>query len=126
MDARARGRRALRGRLDRHRSTATRWAPASGSSRRARGTTGGRTGRLTRLGHLYEAYGFSNQGFHVFLAEELVEGARRPTPTEQDLEVGRFTPEELWGLVAEGRLKDAPSLAALALCQRATPSTART
>lgn len=42
-----------------------------------------RAGRLTRLGHLYEAYGYSDQGFHVFLAE--------------------------------GRLKDAPSLAARAL-----------
>ena len=81
--------------------------------------TGLRAGRLTRLGHLYEAYGFSNQGFHVFLAEELVEGARRPTPSEQDMEVGRFTPEELWGLVADGKLKDAPSLAALALVRQA-------
>lgn len=81
--------------------------------------TGLRAGRLTRLGHLYEAYGFSNQGFHVFLAEDLAEGERRPTPSEQDLEVGRFTPEELWALVAEGRLKDAPTLAALALFAQA-------
>jgi 8-oxo-dGTP pyrophosphatase MutT (NUDIX family) len=88
--------------------------------------TGLRAGRLTHVGHLYEAYGFSSQGFHVFLAEELTEGERRPTASEQDMEVGRFAPDELWTLVADGRLKDAPSLAALALVQRATPSTART
>jgi 8-oxo-dGTP pyrophosphatase MutT (NUDIX family) len=87
--------------------------------------TGLRAGRLTHLGHLLEACGFSNQGFHVFLAENLATGERDPNPTEQDIEVGRFSLEEIWQLVADGRFKDAPSLAALALFQRAIASTAR-
>lgn len=77
--------------------------------------TGLRAGRLTRLGHLFEAYGYSNQGFHVFLAEDLTAGDRRPNASERDMKVGRFTEDELVELVAEGRLKDAPSLAARAL-----------
>ena len=36
--------------------------------------TGLRASSLVRLGHLYEAYGYSNQGFHVFLATGLREG----------------------------------------------------
>lgn len=77
--------------------------------------TGLRAGRLTHLGHLFEACGFSDQGFDVFLAEELEQGARRPTASEQDMEVGRFTRAELEWLIRAGKLKDAPSLAALAL-----------
>jgi ADP-ribose pyrophosphatase len=77
--------------------------------------TGLRAERLTRLGHLYEAYGFSNQGFHVFLAEGLSEAERRPTPSEQDMRVARFTESQLHDLIEDGRLKDAPSVAALAL-----------
>lgn len=80
--------------------------------------TGLRAGTMTHLGHLFEAYGYCNQGFHVVLATDL-------TPGEQDLEdteaglVSRWFPEaDLWRLIAEGRLKDAPSIAALALFQR--------
>ena len=36
--------------------------------------TGFKAKSLTKLGHLFEAYGFANQGFDVYLAEELTPG----------------------------------------------------
>lgn len=73
---------------------------------------------MLRLGHLFEAYGYSNQGFDVFLATDLTEGESDPDPEEAGIVSRWFSEEELWGLVSEGRFKDAPSLAALALFQR--------
>ena len=77
--------------------------------------TGLTAGRLTHLGHLYEACGFSDQGFDVYLAEELEQGEQRLTPSEQDLVVGRFSRDELERMVRACEIKDAPSVAALAL-----------
>jgi ADP-ribose pyrophosphatase len=35
---------------------------------------------VRHLGHLFEAYGFSNQGFHVFLALDLVQRKQKLAP----------------------------------------------
>ncbi|MFC0627981.1 NUDIX domain-containing protein [Kribbella deserti] len=80
--------------------------------------TGLRAGSMTLLGHLYEAYGFSDQGFNVVLASDLTQGERALEESESDLRNGEFTLEEMWGLIASGQCKDAPSIAALALLQR--------
>ena len=80
--------------------------------------TGLRAESLQRLGYLYEAYGYCDQGFHVILATGLTQGERRLEPDEAGL-VSRWVSEaELWDLVDHGRLLDAPSLAALALFER--------
>lgn len=73
---------------------------------------------LEVLGRLYEAYGFSNQGFTVFLATELTEGKSSPEISELGMECHRFSLSEVWGLIRDGMLKDAPSIAALALATR--------
>jgi 8-oxo-dGTP pyrophosphatase MutT (NUDIX family) len=80
--------------------------------------TGLRAGSLEHLGYLYEAYGYCDQGFHVILATDLTQGKRNLDPEEVGLDSRWFSEEALWGLVAEGRLRDAPSLAALALFDR--------
>jgi 8-oxo-dGTP pyrophosphatase MutT (NUDIX family) len=72
----------------------------------------------TRIGHLFAAYGYSDQGFHVVLATGLTQGEPDPEPEEAGLRSRWFPTEEVWRLVAEGRFKDAPSLAALALFAR--------
>jgi 8-oxo-dGTP pyrophosphatase MutT (NUDIX family) len=80
--------------------------------------TGLRAGSMTLLGHLFEAYGYCNQGFHVVLATDLTAGEPDLEESEAGL-VSRWFPEaDLWRLIAEGRLKDAPSIAALALFQQ--------
>lgn len=37
---------------------------------------------MLRLGHLFEAYGYSNQGFDVFFANRSTEGESDPDPEE--------------------------------------------
>ena len=70
------------------------------------------------LGNLYEAYGFSNQGFTVFLATELKLGKSSPEISEIGMVWRRFELIEVWDLIRDGRMKDAPSIAALALASR--------
>jgi ADP-ribose pyrophosphatase len=77
--------------------------------------TGYRAKSLTRLGHLYEAYGFSNQGFHVFLAEELEPGRMNPDLEEQDMVTESFSRAQVTEMIAAGQIRDAPSIAALGL-----------
>jgi len=80
--------------------------------------TGIKAKSLEVLGKLYEAYGFSNQGFTVFLATDLTHGKSSPEISEMGMACHRFELEEVWNLIKEGRLKDAPSIAALALVTR--------
>jgi 8-oxo-dGTP pyrophosphatase MutT (NUDIX family) len=70
---------------------------------------------LSHLGHLFEAYGFSTQGFDVYLATGLSEGTPDREISEQDMQHRAFTDEEIKQLIVSGQLVDAPSLAALTL-----------
>lgn len=67
---------------------------------------------IQEIGFLYEAPGYSNQGFHIFLATELSEGKKKPDLTEADLTHIKMTPEEFEQAVATGKMTDAPSLSA--------------
>jgi len=77
--------------------------------------TGLRAGKLTYLGHLYKAYGYSNQGMHVFVATELQEGAQDLDDEEDDLVVKKFTVGEVKDMIHKGNLKDSSSIAAWSL-----------
>jgi 8-oxo-dGTP pyrophosphatase MutT (NUDIX family) len=80
--------------------------------------TGLTAGSMTPLGHLFAAYGFADQGCHVLLATDLTAGGTDLDETEAGL-ISRWFPEpEVWQLIADGRIKDAPTIAALALFQR--------
>lgn len=77
--------------------------------------TGLRATEMQHLGHLFEAYGFSTQGFDVFLATGLRQGQPRREVTEHDM-IHRFVTDiELRQMVKSGQVVDAPSLAALSL-----------
>lgn len=77
--------------------------------------TGLVAGTMTHLGHLYEAYGYSNQGFDVYLAEDLAQGAHDREVTEQDMEARHVAFAEFERMVSTGDIKDAPTLSAYAL-----------
>lgn len=77
--------------------------------------TGFRAGSLLRLGHLYEAYGFSNQGFHIFLADNLRPGELSRDHEEQDMLTRSFSRDDITHMIMSGQIKDAPTIAALAL-----------
>jgi 8-oxo-dGTP pyrophosphatase MutT (NUDIX family) len=79
--------------------------------------TGLTAGTLTPLGHLYEAYGYCDQGFHVILATDLTHGEPDLDEEEAGLVSRWFSEADVWQLIAGGRFKDAPSVAALGLFQ---------
>lgn len=79
--------------------------------------TGLRAGSMTYLGHLFEAYGYSNQGFHVFLATDLRRGEQSLSDEESDLRVRYLPLDEFRAAVLGGAIKDAPTLAAFTLFQ---------
>ncbi|MEV6844513.1 NUDIX hydrolase [Actinoplanes sp. NPDC051411] len=77
--------------------------------------TGLRAGSMTHLGHLFEAYGFSTQGFDVYLATELEQGAPDREASEQDMIHRAFSDTDIAEMIRSGQIVDAPSLAALTL-----------
>jgi ADP-ribose pyrophosphatase len=77
--------------------------------------TGLVAGRMTHLGHLFNAPGYSTQGMHVFLAEQLTQGPQALEQEEAGLVCTRVTVREFEGLVRQGRIKDGGTLSAYAL-----------
>jgi len=70
---------------------------------------------LQQLGHLFEAYGFSNQGFYIFLATDLVQDEKELEASEEGLENKTVTFAEFEELVLKGEIKDAPTIASYGL-----------
>ncbi len=68
--------------------------------------TGLSAGRMTALGDLWIAYGVMRQRHHVFLAEELTQGAVARDPEEHDMEVHRVRVEEFEEMLLDGRVQD--------------------
>lgn len=87
----------------------------------ARGELAEETGLLAEemiyAGHLFQGYGFSTQGYHIFLARGLKPTARRLDPEEQGLITQRFAAAALMRMIREGEIKDATTVAALGLLQ---------
>lgn len=77
--------------------------------------TGLRADTLLHLGHLYAAYGFADQGFDVYLAHGLTQGAPRREATERDMVHRAVTDAEIASRLRGGGIVDAPSVAALTL-----------
>lgn len=71
--------------------------------------------RLTWLGRLHVAHGYSSQGCHVFLAEDLTQHAPQRESTEADMVQRWVSAADLEAMVATGEFVDGPSLAALTL-----------
>ncbi len=79
--------------------------------------TGLRADSMQEIGYLYEAYGFSSQGFHIFLATKLTEGEQELQVSEQGMEVGTFSLEEFEQMVESGEIRDAPSVSAYGIAK---------
>ena len=77
--------------------------------------TGLRASSVVHIGHLFAAYGFCSQGFDVFLATGLTPGDHAREVTELDMRQDVVDRHELAVMLRDGRLVDAPSVAALAL-----------
>ncbi|TDC30697.1 NUDIX hydrolase [Kribbella albertanoniae] len=77
--------------------------------------TGLSAASMVELGYLYEAYGYCDQGVHIILATDLTQGTTDLDAEEAGLISRWFSEEEVWQLIADGRFRDAPSVAALGL-----------
>ncbi|GAA3924944.1 NUDIX hydrolase [Actinomadura viridis] len=77
--------------------------------------TGFRAGKMTELGYLHGAHGTSSQGFHVFLATDLVPGESAREPEEQDMRQRFVTRAEFKELIRAGTITDDSTVAAYTL-----------
>jgi ADP-ribose pyrophosphatase len=71
--------------------------------------------RIVYVGHLFEAYGYSNQGYHIFLASGLRRSDAAPEPEEQGLVARDFSMSEVEQMMRNGGIKDATTIATLGL-----------
>ena len=81
--------------------------------------TGLSAGSMEHLGTVHEAYGYATTRAHIYLATDLSFGSPDREATEFDMRCKWFSRDALWDLIDRGALTDAPSLAALALVERA-------
>jgi ADP-ribose pyrophosphatase len=90
--------------------------PRACAERESREEIGLRPGRLTQLGAVFLAPGYSSELNHLFLATELV-----PDPLPQDpdesIEVVPLDSASLMNELASGRIRDAKTLAGLLLAR---------
>lgn len=77
--------------------------------------TGLEAGAMVDAGRLFLAYGYSTQGYRVFLATGLRRGRRAPEHEEQDLLTRAFDLPEVEAMVRDGTVRDATTVAALGL-----------
>lgn len=77
--------------------------------------TGLEAGEIIRVGYLYECYGYSNQGCHVFLARQLTAATQRLDHEEQGLVTRRFSAAEVAAMIESGAIRDATTVATIGL-----------
>jgi len=75
--------------------------------------TGLLAGRMTALGKLAVAPGFSNQEFTIFLAEELEQSAVELEEEEADLTLRTFTREQVRQMCLSGEITDSTTVTAM-------------
>ena len=70
---------------------------------------------LQYVGHLFQAYGYSNQGFHIYLATNFEAGTQQLDVEEEGLITKAFTIEDFEAMITTGEIKDATTVSAYGL-----------
>ncbi|MBV8148319.1 MAG: NUDIX hydrolase [Candidatus Eremiobacteraeota bacterium] len=86
--------------------------PIAGAARELREETGYRAARIRPLGALYVSPGFCTEIMRFFYAEELSAGEQALDEDER-IEVGIFSTDAAWRLVATGEIADIKTVLAL-------------
>lgn len=89
--------------------------PAELAAKELEEETGLAANKIESIGYLCEAYGYSNQGFHIFLAQGLKRGKQKLELGEQDIVVERFTVKQFERMVGEGDIRDVSTVSAYGL-----------
>jgi len=79
--------------------------------------TGLQAKEMRYIGHLYQAYGYSNQGCHVFLASGLQASDQCLDPEEEGLITKRFPLADFENMVVTGAIKDSTTVSAYGLAK---------
>ena len=90
-------------------------APEDTAARELREETGITAEDYEVVGFLHPSYGLTNHGFHVVLATGLTQGEPKRDAEEQDMITRPFPVEHVIGMVRDGIIRDAPTVAALSL-----------
>ena len=77
--------------------------------------TGLTAGKITMVGEFCLAYGFSDHRCRLFLASGLTPGERRPDAEEVDMITRSFSLSEMDGMLRDGTIQDAVTIAAMGL-----------
>lgn len=70
---------------------------------------------LQYVGHVFQAYGYSNQGFHIFLASGLTSSNQDLDAEEEGLISKSFSLDEFEAMIVSGKIKDATTISAYGL-----------
>ena len=70
---------------------------------------------MSYVGHLFPCYGYSTQGYRIFLASGLHHGEAGRELEEQDLITRAFATSEVERMISEGAIRDAATVATLGL-----------
>lgn len=79
--------------------------------------TGFEAKSMVHLGFFHEASGYSDQGFHIYLATDLTQKENNLDVTEVGLEKLTMTKKEFEQAVIRGEITDAPTISAYGLLQ---------
>lgn len=77
--------------------------------------TGLHAEQVARVGRMFEAAGYSNQAFEVFLATGLSQRGAEPEAEEEGLVSRAFTVAEVQSMIVDGVIRDAVTVAAFGL-----------
>ena len=77
--------------------------------------TGLAAATLIHVGYLHMAYGYSSQGYHIYLARGLTNGARDLDAEEVGLVTRAFALADVERMMLDGTIKDATTIAAMGL-----------
>lgn len=70
---------------------------------------------MEHIGHLFLAYGYSNQGYDIFMASALEHASQDLDTEEHGLAARSFSISDVESMIAEGSIKDATTVAAFGL-----------
>jgi ADP-ribose pyrophosphatase len=70
---------------------------------------------MEHIGHLFLAYGYSNQGYDIFMASSLEHGSQDLDTEEHGLTARSFLIADVESMILHGSIKDATTVAAFGL-----------
>ncbi|TVO33407.1 NUDIX hydrolase [Vibrio algivorus] len=79
--------------------------------------TGLVAGHMVYVGFQYLAYGYSNQGYHIYLATDLTQAERNLDPEEEGLIAKKMPIAEFEQRIISGEIKDASTVNAYGLAK---------